>query len=177
MDNLESGNRSRAGWKRHLADRLPALGHRNWICVVDSAYPEQVASGIEIVPTGCDHITVVDVVLEAVGAAPHVRAVVWLDAELRHLDDKIAPGVDAFRAQLNLALKDADVKSLPHEDIIKMLDQAGQAFHVLVFKSNLTLPYTSLFLQLECGYWDAGSEEALRQIMNSRLKDPVEEGK
>ncbi len=177
MNHHESGNESRAGWRDHLADRLPSLGHRNWICVVDAAYPEQTAAGIEMVPTGCDHIKVVNAVLEAVGFAQHIRAIVYLDSELKYLEENAAPGIDALRTQLDVSLEDAEVVSMPHEDIIRMLDQAGQEFHVLILKSNLTLPYTSLFLQLECGYWDEKSEKALRQIINSRYADPVEEGK
>jgi len=35
-------------WKNILARRLPELGHRNWIGVVDSAYPLQTSPGIVI---------------------------------------------------------------------------------------------------------------------------------
>lgn len=29
----------------------------------------------------------------------------------------------------------------------------------------MTLPYTSVFLQLECGYWNAASEKRLRALV------------
>jgi len=29
-------------WQSHLKDELSLMGHRNWILIVDSAYPEQV---------------------------------------------------------------------------------------------------------------------------------------
>ena len=32
-------------WQEKLEEQLPLLGHRNWILIVDSAYPLQNASG------------------------------------------------------------------------------------------------------------------------------------
>lgn len=29
-------------WQSRLTEELPLMGHRNWILIVDSAYPEQV---------------------------------------------------------------------------------------------------------------------------------------
>jgi hypothetical protein len=60
------------------------------------------------------------------------------------------------------------VQSLPHEEIISKLDQAGQTFRVLIIKTNLTIPYTSVFLQLDCAYWSAEAEQKLRGAMASQ---------
>ena len=43
-----------------------------------------------------------------------------------------------------------------------MLDAAGRAFRVLLLKTTLALPYTSVFVELDCGYWSAEAEAALR---------------
>lgn len=177
MKKTANGNEPRAGWKSRLADRLPSFGHRNWIGIVDSAYPEQVAPGVELLPTGEDHIRVVQDVFKAVDTAPHIRAIVHLDAELACLDEAFAPGIDVLRTRLESVLKGQEVKSEPHESIIEQIDEAGQQFHVLLLKTNLALPYTSLFLQLECGYWSAKTEESLRDAMSARLADPLKEGK
>ena len=37
-------------WRSRLTQELPLLGHRNWIAVVDSAYPLQTSAGIETIP-------------------------------------------------------------------------------------------------------------------------------
>ena len=42
---------------------------------------------------------------------------------------------------------------------------AGKTFHVLLLKTNHTQPYTSVFLQLECGYWSPKAEKELRTAM------------
>jgi hypothetical protein len=36
-------------WKEQLNQKLPMLGHRNWILVVDKAFPEQNAQGMEYI--------------------------------------------------------------------------------------------------------------------------------
>jgi len=32
-------------------------------------------------------------------------------------------------------------------------------------KTNMTIPYTSVFFELDCGYWHPGAEERLREAM------------
>ena len=144
---------------------LPVLGHRNWIVVADSAYPSQTSPGVKTIYTGGDQIEVVREVLAAVDKSPHVRGNIFLDAEMPFVPEKTAPGIDAYRRQLKKVLGDRKATSLPHEEIIAQLDEAGQKFHVLVLKTDLTVPYTTVFLQLDCGYWSAESEQALREAM------------
>jgi hypothetical protein len=51
---------------------------------------------------------------------------------------------------------------LPHEQIIAKLDESGKLFRILVLKSTLAIPYTSVFFELDCGYWSREAEERLR---------------
>ena len=153
------------GWESVITDRLSAMGHRNWIVVADSAYPKQVAAGVETMPTGEDHFFVLKTVLDAISGAEHVRPIVHLDAELQYLSEDDAPGIEAFREELAQQLNGQDVQSHSHEEIIGKLDEAGRSFHVLLLKSNLTIPYTTVFLQLDCGYWSDEAEQNLRRSM------------
>jgi L-fucose mutarotase/ribose pyranase (RbsD/FucU family) len=152
-------------WQQELQSALPRLGHRNWIAIVDSAYPRQSAPGITLVATGADHLTVVAAVLDALGRANHVRPRIYLDAELPYVAEKHAPGIGRFRAGLGTALGARPVLRLPHEEIIRRLDQASHSFEVLVLKTTLALPYTSVFIELECGYWSEEAEQGLRAAM------------
>ena len=43
-------------WRVKVQQELPLLGHRNWIMIVDSAYPLQVSPGIETIETGMDQL-------------------------------------------------------------------------------------------------------------------------
>ena len=152
-------------WRKKLDKQLPLLGHRNWIVVADSAYPWQTAPGIDTVFTDADQLDVLKGVLNALGKTKHVKPTVYIDAELSHVPEQNAKGVSDYRDQLKKMLAGHEAQSLPHEQIISKLDEAGKTFHVLLLKTKLTIPYTSVFLQLDCGYWDAKSEKKLREAI------------
>ncbi len=153
------------GWRAKLREALPLYGHRNWIVVADSAYPAQARPGIEAVAANEDHLAVLEEVLAAVGASRHVRALALTDKELAFVPDADAPGIEAYRRRLDQVLAGRERSVLEHEQIIARLDQAAQTFRVLIIKTNMALPYTSVFLQLDCGYWDAEAEGRLRNAM------------
>ncbi|MCX7599612.1 MAG: hypothetical protein N2512_12215 [Armatimonadetes bacterium] len=153
------------GWLARLREVIPLYGHRNWICVVDSAYPAQSREAIETIYVGGDQLDLVRVVLDELGKAKHVRPVICCDKELRFVPERDAPGIEAYRRELAGLLGSREVKELPHEEIIKLLDTAAQTFRVLVLKTDLTLPYTSVFINLDCGYWSPEAEKRLREAM------------
>jgi L-fucose mutarotase/ribose pyranase (RbsD/FucU family) len=152
-------------WRQELDKALPLMGHRNWIVVADSAYPAQSRTGIETVATRAGHMEVLKAVLQAVERAPHVRAKVYVDAEMEHVPEKYAPGIETLRRELKAALAGRSVTAVPHEQLIAKLDEAAKTFNVLILKSDLALPYTSVFVELDCGYWSAEAEAALRKAI------------
>ncbi len=101
------------------------------------------------------------------GKAKHVRPAIYTDAEMKHVPEENAKGITAYREALGKLLAEREVQVLSHEQIIAKLDEAGKTFHILVLKTNLTLPYTSVFLQLDCGYWSAEAEQKLRDAIKS----------
>jgi hypothetical protein len=168
QSGASAGTHQSADWRARLNEELPLLGHRNWIAVVDSAYPLQTSGGIETIETSADQLAVVKVVLDQLGKAKHVRPVIFMDAELKAVPESDAAGVTAYREALNNLLEKTEAQSLPHEEIISKLDEAGKTFHILVLKTRLTIPYTSVFFRLECGYWSAEAEKRLRETMGAR---------
>lgn len=157
-------------WKQTLKTELPRMGHRNWIVIADSAYPLQSGSGIETIATRSNHLEVVKTVFEMLEKSNHIRPVIHLDSELPFVPETDAKGIEAFRNELKALLKDRKVESLPHEDIITKLDKAGKTFKVLIIKTPLAIPYTSLFLELDCGYWGPESEMKMREAMKAKGK-------
>ncbi len=162
LAHAQSGN---ANWQQELQNRIALYGHRNWIVVADSAYPAQTGAGIETIVAGADQIDVLKAVLSALAGSRHVKPIVYTDRELKFVEEKDAPGIDAYRRQLGQLLGGREIKSLPHEQIISKLDQVGQTFRVLIIKTNLAVPYTSVFLELDCAYWNADAEARLRARM------------
>jgi L-fucose mutarotase/ribose pyranase (RbsD/FucU family) len=153
------------GWESTVIERLPILGHRNWILVADSAYPAQVTPGVQTINTSESQLDVLRTVLKQIKAVGHVTPVIRLDTELESVSEKAAPGVSEYRDKLARMLKGYRVERLPHEQLIKRLDEAGKTFQVLVLKSDLKLPYTSVFLELDCGYWSPEKEAELRNSL------------
>jgi hypothetical protein len=154
-------------WQKILAERIASYGHRNWIVVADSAYPAQAKEGIETVVADGGQLQVLETVLAALGNSKHVAPIIYTDQELKYLDDAQAPGIEAYRERLAAMFKEKTVQSLPHEQIIQRLDEVSQTFRVLIIKTNMTLPYTSVFLQLNCAYWGADAEKGLRARMTA----------
>jgi hypothetical protein len=153
-------------WHERLAEAMPLLGHRNWILIVDSAYPLQTSPGVETIETNAPQLEVVRAVLQSISASIQVRPVVYMDAELPFVPDADAPGASAYRSQIGQLLHGYEIESLPHAKIISNIDEAGKTFHVLVLKTNFTIPYTSVFIRLDCKYWSAAQEQRLRKRMN-----------
>jgi L-fucose mutarotase/ribose pyranase (RbsD/FucU family) len=157
-------------WQQHLNAILPAYGHRNWIVVADSAYPAQSKPGIETVVTGAEQIEVTRTVLAAVRASRHVRANVYVDRELEFVADNDAPGAEKYRNELAVLLNDANRIPLIHEDIIAKLDAVSQVFRVLILKTEMAIPYTSVFFELGCSYWPREAEQRMRAAMAAASK-------
>jgi L-fucose mutarotase/ribose pyranase (RbsD/FucU family) len=153
-------------WQQKVADKIPLYGHRNWIVIADSAYPAQSRDGIETIISDEDQVTVLRRVLLMLDRTKHVRPIAYTDAELKFVQDDDAPGVEAYRAKLEDLLHNRPVNTLEHEKIIARLDEAGQTFRVLIIKTNMTIPYTSVFLQLDCAYWGPENEKKLRAAMS-----------
>jgi hypothetical protein len=152
-------------WDKVLDERLTLFGHRNWIVVADAAYPFQSSPGIETILSGVSQQAAIKKVLARLHACRHVRPVIHVDRELALVDEKDAPGIDSYRNWLKDALKGLSVTMTPHDEIISKLDRAARMFSILIVKSNLTIPYTSVFIELGCGYWDADAEARLRSRM------------
>lgn len=156
---------SQATWQKELNEELAKQGHRNWILVVDAAYPYQSKPAIKTVVTGEDQLEVVKQVLEAIESAPHVAPEIFLDKEIDFVPNSEAKGINKYRNQLYRLLDDEKLNKKLHEELIADIDDAAQLFHILVLKTNLTLPYTSVFIRLDCGYWNADQENKLRDLM------------
>lgn len=152
-------------WKTEIANTVQRFGHRNWIVVADGAYPEQSNPAIKTIAVDANQLEVVTYVNELVAKASHVDANIFVDKEMAFVAVEDAPGIEQYRTELTRLLKGKNVKTQLHEAIISELDTSAKLFNVLIIKTDLAIPYTSVFFQLECGYWNATAEEKLRNAM------------
>jgi hypothetical protein len=156
-----------SAWEFMLKECLPLFGHRNWIVVADAAYPSQANPGIETIAAGVDQIDAVRTVSEAIGAYSHVRANIYTDLEIGFVSESDAPGITPYRRQLDDLFPASTRNQLPHEEIIARLDLSARLFRILIVKTTMTLPYTSVFFELDCGYWGADAEARLRNAIEA----------
>jgi D-ribose pyranose/furanose isomerase RbsD len=152
-------------WEDVFFDELPALGHRNWLVVADAAFPMQISPGMEVVVANEDHFVVLERVLKAISESGHVRPKIYLDQELAFVPEALAPGMDAVRKKLETMLAKYEVKPVLHEELIAKMDQIGKTFKILMIKTNMALPYTTVFMDLDCGYWSPENEAKMRELM------------
>jgi hypothetical protein len=153
-------------WKTHVAQTMPLMGHRNWVLIVDSAYPLQSSPGVETIETNANQLDVLRYVLGSINSSIHVRPLVYMDKELPFVGDDDAPGASAYREQVQKMLADYTIESMPHERVISQIDETSKEFHVLVLKTTMTIPYSSVFIRLDCKYWSADAEKRMRQRMH-----------
>ncbi|WP_158637343.1 RbsD/FucU domain-containing protein [Lacibacter cauensis] len=149
-------------WKSEIESTLNLYGHRNWIVIADAAYPQQSNPAIKTIKIDADQTEAVAFVLQLIEKAKHVDANIIIDKEMAFVPENDAAGIEAYRTKLNKLLQGKPVRSMLHEDIIHELDAAAKLFNVLIIKTDLALPYTSVFFQLECGYWNAEAKKNLR---------------
>lgn len=154
-----------ADWKESLQEKLPLLGHRNWIVVTDMAYPLQADPGIITLYAPETFGNVAAFVMDRIRRSEHVFAHIYQDREQLALTEELCPGVTAYRNSLSKVLDGSEkVTFLPHEELISKLDSVSKLYQVVVIKTALTLPYTSIFFELDCKYWDAVREVTVRKL-------------
>jgi hypothetical protein len=157
-------------WEEILKDRLQLYGHRNWLVIADSAYPAQSSPGVETLVAHDEQTAVLTRVFTVLRGCRHIKPIIYTDAEMKFVPEEDAPGINAYRDQLAGLLKGREVLTLSHDEIISKLDRVGDKFRVLLIKTNMRIPYTSIFLELECGYWSARAENRLRAAMRPRKR-------
>ena len=154
-------------WEEVLKDRLQLYGHRNWLVIADSAYPAQSGPAIETIVADEEQTTVLERTSAILSGCKHIKPNTYTDEELAFVGEEDAPGISAYRERLGSLFGASQLRVLPHEEIISMLDGVGEKFRVLLIKTNMRIPYTSVFFELECGYWNTQAENRLRTSMRS----------
>ena len=152
-------------WRTQFDRLLPLYGHRNWILVADAAFPAQVGA-TEVIATNEDHVAVVREVLGRLKDAPHVRPVIHLDAELDELPEPLVPGLKATRGDIHRIIAGLECHLALHAELLDRLEQISESYRVLVLKTRGTVPYSSVFVELDCGYWTPEEEATLRRAMS-----------
>ena len=125
---------------------------------------------MEVINTDERLLTVLRYTLQKINESTHVKPIIYTDKEIGYITESQSPGVGAYKSQLKDVLGNAGVQSLLHDSVFVRMDASSKLFKILVLKTNETLAYSSVFLQLDCAYWNAEKEGHLREAMKSAAR-------
>jgi hypothetical protein len=154
-------------WQAAVDRQAGQLGYRNWIVIAEASFPAHSRPGVRQVTAPVEVPEAVDYVLHALEQTENVRPRVYLTRELRSVENDFAPGIDELRKRIHASLHGHEPTELDQQSLLTLLEDANRSFDVLVIRTQSALPYSSVFLELQPGYWDAESE--------SRLRDRIEQ--
>jgi len=161
------------GWREELAMRTAQLGYRNWIVIAEASFPAHSRPGLRQVTAHEEIPVVVDEVLRALEQTEHVTPRIYVARELRALENDFAPGIDDFRKTLRSATHAHETTELEQQSLITLIENANKSFEVLVIRTSTALPYTSVFMELQPGYWNAESESHLRERLERQRMEKL----
>ena len=158
-------------WKAALAAQTAQLGYRNWIVVAEASFPAHSRPGVRQINANEEIPVVVDEVLRTLEQTEHVTPRIYVTREMRVVENDYAPGIDEFRKQLQGAIHAHETTELEQQSLMTLMEDTTKSFEVLVIRTNTALPYTSVFMELQPGYWNADSESRLRdQLERQRME-------
>lgn len=152
-------------WKTAVSTQVNQLGYRNWIVISEASFPAHSRAGVKQVSAPVEIPEAVDFVLSTIEQTEHVKPRVYLAREMRSVENEYAPGVDELRKRTSAALHSHEATELDHQALLTLLEDANKSFDVLVIRTTTALPYSSVFMELQPGYWDGDSESHLREKM------------
>jgi hypothetical protein len=161
-------------WQTAVRQQTQQLGYRNWIVVAEASFPAHSRPGVRQVTATVDVPEAVDFVLQALEQTEHVRPTVYLTRELRSVENDFAPGIEEFRQRIRGSLHGHEATELDQQALLVLLEDANRSFNVLVVRTPTALPYSSVFLELQPGYWDAESETRLREQIERERAERIE---
>ena len=112
----------KTNWQTVLQDKLPLLGHRNWIVITDMAYPLQTREGITTLYANEPYTEVLGTVKKMVDNSLHVYAHIYQDEELSFLEEGFCPGINDLKTEMGNVLPATEITSIRHDDLIARLD-------------------------------------------------------
>jgi len=161
-------------WRAAVDRQAAQLGYRNWIVIAEASFPAHNRPGLRQVTAPVEVPEAVDYVLQVLERTENVRPQIYLTRELRSVENDYAPGIDELRRRVRGSLHGHEPTELEQQSLLTLMEDVTRSFDVLVIRTQTALPYSSVFLELRPGYWDADSETRLRErIQRERMQKLV----
>lgn len=150
-------------WLSTVDHEVHKLGTFNWVIIAEPSFPALSRSGVTTITTPVNTTEALDSVLQSIDSHSHVRPRIHLTREAGAVSEHDTPGIDDYRTKLKQVLNERNTLTLTNNTLNLLITDARKNYRILVIKTTTSLPYTSVFLELESGYWDGVSETALRK--------------
>lgn len=162
------------GWQGAVDRQAGQLGYRNWIVIAEASFPAHNRPGLRQVNADVGVPQALDYVLTTLEQTENVRPNVYVSRELRSVENDFAPGIDVLRKSIKESLHGHETTELDQQSLLTLMEDANRSFDVLVIRTSTALPYSSVFIELQPGYWDVDSETRLRdKIQRERMQKIV----
>jgi D-ribose pyranose/furanose isomerase RbsD len=160
-------------WKAAVNRHTSQLGYRNWIVIAEASFPALNRTGIGQVSANVEIPEALDYVLKIIDESQNVKPAIYFTKESQVIENNQAPGMDQLRERLAISIRSMETTKVEQDSLIAILQDVNRSFDVLIVRTTSTLPYSSVFLELQPGYWDAEAEEKLRQRMTATTAPAV----
>lgn len=149
--------------------QLQQLGARNWVVIADPTYPIPAGAGAVTMavpsPTADTFREVLDLLELQASLTPRI----WVCNEMEAVTEKLAPGMEEYRKDVNYLLSGRFCYRLDERIISMQLADAAQKFRVLYIKTNTQLPYSTIAIELDSGYWNPDAEAEIRERLEKLM--------
>ncbi len=150
-----------------LEPHLALLGARNWIVIADPAYPILAGEGVDVVVADASLTDSLREVLALLAEDGSLTPRLWLCSELDAVPETRAPGVRRHRRELKHLIQRHLHYEVTDRIIALQLEQAAQTYRILYIKTNTPLPYSTVAIELDSGYWNSSAEAELRERLET----------
>lgn len=160
-------------WHFPVKRKVSQLGYGNWIVIAEASFPSLNTPGIEQQSSPAEVPEVVDYVLNCLEENQHVRPKIYLTREVRAVENNFAPGIEELRTAIQESLHAYEPTELDQQSLVTLIESANKRLNVLVIRTPTALPYSSVFMELQPGYWDAESEDRLREKIRTQSAEKL----
>ena len=156
-----------------IAPNLLQLGARNWVVVADPAYPLPAGVGVVSITVPSNTVDTFREVLDLLEIEGAVVPRVWVSHELSVVPEERAPGISRHRQELEKLLLGRFNYAVNSRVIDMQLTQAAKDFRILYIRTSSRLPYSSIAIELDSGYWNSDAEAEVQQRVQQFYPMPV----
>ncbi len=155
-----------------IAPNLLQLGARNWVVVADPACPLPAGSGIVSITVPTNSVDTFREVLDLLEIEGAVVPRIWVSHELTFVPEGRAPGITKHRNELEKLLMGRFHYAVNSRVIDMQLAQAAKDFRILYIRTATRLPYSSIAIELDSGYWNSDAETEVQQRIQQLMPQP-----